>query len=73
MSKKYKTMKVFDCQSMPADVRKDYFDATQGKGNDVYLNEYMEWDEDEGPQLYQQWLLDNGVKQCNEVLIKHWW
>jgi len=71
--KKYKMMKVFDCQNMPQAVRTDFYEAQQGAGNDVYVKEYIEWDEDTEPQLYQKWLLDNGADVTDEVLIKHWW
>lgn len=36
----YKTMKVFDCQEMPADLRKKFFDRFN-RGNDTYVKVYV--------------------------------
>lgn len=33
----FKMMKVFDCQDMPEDIRKIFFDYSE-KGNDVYVD-----------------------------------
>jgi hypothetical protein len=39
--KAFKTMKVFDCTDMPANVQKKFYDDTRGKSNDVYLRKYV--------------------------------
>jgi len=66
MEKPYKI--VLDCQDMPDDVRKAFFDSCwKNPGNDCYVDYYIE---DELP------LVDDWVKQFtdeNEVIIKHWW
>lgn len=82
-----KVMQVFDCQSMPDDVRSNFFKNTDHVGNDVYLSvdltdfknlsleEYKEeyaYDGGDGGVLYLQWLLDNGATD-DEVLVNHWW
>ena len=69
----FKMMKVFDCQDMPDDVQKDFFDSYE-KGNDVYVMFYNEFDPDTQDQLFVKWLYENGMtKEDEEVLINHWW
>ena len=69
----FKMLKVFDCQSMPDDVQKDFFDSYE-KGNDVYVLFYNEFDPDIQDQLFVKWLYENGMtKEDEEVLINHWW
>jgi hypothetical protein len=83
---KYKTLKVFDCQDMPEDVRKTFFDYVES-GNDCYIDwdiASMAWTDEAlaGAQLIDNWLIANGAEgpssspdgdvpgEC--VLIKHW-
>jgi len=101
---KAKKMWVFDCQEMPEEVRKQFFNNSSAS-NDTYVcwfmypeNEYCEtvkefeklnvnesdivWKEIEdghvywnarGKDIVSDWLLDNGIKVHEEVIIKHWW
>jgi hypothetical protein len=66
--KMYKTMKVFDCQNMPEDVKASFFEATEGSDNDCYLFWYWA-----SHANVDKWLVDNGAKRGSEVLISHWW
>jgi hypothetical protein len=62
-------MKVFDCQKMPDEVRKEFF-AEWDKGNDTYV----EWDLEELPDgRVAAWLIENGAEKDEEVLVSHWW
>lgn len=119
MEKRYKRMKVFDCQDMPDDVRTEFFDKcgspSFGGNNDCYV-EYYCYSEykcvsgtgehqglnynkepipyaiyngneilaekmsdkrrlilERGDHIVSDWLLDNGAKLWEEVIIKHWW
>ena len=65
-----KTMKVFDCQDFPDDIKDDFFDNFEGTGNDVYVDTYV-CDIDEIP--FMKWLSENGANKDEKVLIKHWW
>jgi hypothetical protein len=66
---KYKLMKVFDCQDMPDDVRKDFFDACE-LCNDVCTQWFIGY----CSESVNRWLLENGATEEDEkVIIKHWW
>jgi len=83
---KYKKLKVFDCQDMPEDVRKIFFNIAKSE-NDSYINWYTEethydWDGAgiKGHEIIDKWLIENGadprVKPARfgeKVLINHWW
>jgi hypothetical protein len=71
---KYEMLKVFDCQKMPKDERKSFFDYYDN-GNDVYITYYNEEAAfSEGDALFVKWLFENGMTSDDEVvLIKHWW
>lgn len=81
MAKLYKTRKVFDCQpaygGMTQAVMAAFLRATPNKGNDCFV----EWevvsegsdDYDEEYIFVSKWLLENGAKENERVLIKHWW
>lgn len=66
-------MQVFDCQDMPAHIRKVYYRLTEDYGNDVYLPWELDnsWQDDSG-KIIDNWLRENGATDSN-VLIKHWW
>jgi len=64
-----KTMKVFDCQDMPADVRKEFFDNSEANQNDCYVS----FDTEERECSVTKWLMENGAEKDEEVLINHWW
>jgi len=82
---KYKVKKVFNCQDMPEDIRKMFFEVSEA-GNDCYVDYWIgdtQWEEgDKWGEKYiaiDKWLVENGAKpatekKCGEeVLIKHWW
>ena len=95
--KKYKTYKVFDCQEMPKEIRKDFFENRgESKSNDCYVEYYVadNWKPlaevrdkknivkqdkvdkccyERGDDVVSDWLMDNGAKIGEEVLVKHWW
>lgn len=85
MSKqKFKTMKVFDCQDMPDDVRRAFFDHYRdwGPGNDSYVNWTIKTDTDPSKEeiMIDTWLIANGANDApseedegETVLISHWW
>lgn len=84
--KPYKMMKVFDSQrGMPEKIKEAFFDHTSGcgAGNDVYLSIEMEslkeqmdpeeYNDTEQTKKLYDWLLEQGVKETETVIIKHWW
>lgn len=84
----YKLKKVFDCQDMPPEVRRAFFDWAQS-GDPVSNRCYVSFQGDiskeiDEPGLYNQdaipifhtihkWLIANGAGLLDEVLIHHWW
>jgi hypothetical protein len=68
-------MKVFDCQKMSKELRKEFFDYYRcySKGNDTFVKFYLGDDYDEVGHRIEKWLLDNGAEDGDEVLIEHWW
>ena len=67
-----KLMKVFDCQDMPEDLQKSFFDYCLdiGVGNDSYID----WNvNEEFPAPINKWLVRNDAVFGETVLIKHWW
>lgn len=62
----FKRLKVFDCQDMPAEVKREFFAATY-VGNDCYVS--WAWHVDS----VNAWLIENGAKENEELLINHWW
>lgn len=86
MAKNYKTRKVFDCQwdpGMPDDVMRSFRRIFEGTPNDVVVeytvngevfskkDENSEWAQDK--RKLDAWLIKNGAKNLEDVLIKHWW
>lgn len=72
---KYKIMKVFDCQDMPYNVKKQFFDYSE-KENDVYVEWKVNSDyhlEGLEPKLVWNWLLENGAVDQEVVIVQHWW
>lgn len=56
---------VFDCQEMPKDVKKYFFDHYgEGKSNDVYIDVYIEGDVD-GDLCDSNDLCDSECDQCS--------
>jgi len=73
---KFETKKVFDCQDMPEELRRKFFDMWDNKGNDSFV----EWtigdsfyEADDPSLLIEDWLLANGAADGEEVVIKYWW
>jgi hypothetical protein len=78
-------MKVFDCQDMPDDIKKIFFDIMEPRfkalmlGNDCYVDFDIDFEEpesiDESDKLLmiQKWLLENGAELDDTVLINYWW
>lgn len=80
----YELQKVFDCQEMPDNVRKAFFDyyRDNGKGNDVYVRWFGsysdEWLDADGEMMPEykpihDWLVANGAEPNEDVIINHWW
>jgi len=69
---KMRVMKVFDCQEMPNDLRKEFFDIWKGnfKGNDCFIEQDV-GEMDRGP--IRAWLIANGAGEEENVLVSHWW
>lgn len=63
-----KLMQVFDCQDMPDNVRKEFYESYE-QGNDVYVSWHRDYMENE---VVEQWLVENGATD-RQVLINHWW
>jgi hypothetical protein len=73
-----KMMKVFDCQYMPEDIKKAFFDLTDDYKNDCYVSWFVkdELDDEDNDKalLVTKWLLEEGAEESDEeVLINHWW
>ena len=75
----YETLKVFDCQDMPDEVREDFFLSTQ-QGNDCLVTVYVddesldEAEQDDGNLVSViLWLRENGAIEDEKVIVKHWW
>jgi hypothetical protein len=70
-------MKVFDCQTMPQEVRDSLFKVSN-VGNDCAIEWYLDDNDDddltEEIKAVQNWLLQNGASlDDGSVMIKHWW
>lgn len=65
-------MKVFDCINMPSDVRKALFDTEMARCNDVCI-EYDIYESMEQDKLLCDWLIENGAKEEETVIIKWRW
>lgn len=70
--KNYYKCKVFDCQDMPDDLTREFLYRYE-RCNDVYVDYVCHENEDEEPDIIDTWLLENGAKSGEEVLIKYWW
>lgn len=75
----YKTLKIFDCQDMPKEVKQHFFEIYRysGVGNYCYVDYNVAdsiWGEDEGYsyKLVDEWLIENGAEKTESVIIKHW-
>ena len=74
-----KMMKVFDCQYMPEDIKKAFFDLTDDYKNDCYVSwfvrdELLDDEDNDKALLVTKWLLEEGAEESDEeVLINHWW
>ena len=80
-----KIMKVFNCQDMPEEIKRIFFELNLGTGNDCYVQWnpelHMEAEDEFGIEdeivkkykIVQKWLIDNGSAEDEEVLINHWW
>lgn len=79
----YETIKVFDCQQMPDNVRTVFFEQTDGPGNDCYISWWPQsptYVEDDGSiatnddhTIVDTWLVANGADVHEKVIIKHYW
>ena len=79
------SMRTFDCQyDMPEKIKQCFFNE-QERGDIVYNGSYVEWtvttdaneiDEWGYGKDYKKvtdWLMKQGIKEGETVLIKHWW
>lgn len=83
----FKTMKVFDCQDMPDDVRKAFFELFSGRAsNGCFVEMSIDHSTPEATlpedQIVQDWLVANGAEKDQlgrpdwageDVLVRHWW
>lgn len=79
----YTMMKVFDCQEMPDDVRRVFFEQTQDHGNSCYVSwwptsqQYQEddgtWQDNEDYTIVDGWLRANGAELDEKVVVRHSW
>ncbi len=69
----FKLVKMIDCQEMPEDIKHAYFEVTRGESNDCYLNWFWGFDSTEHYKKIDDWLLENGLTQKDNIVIKHWW
>ena len=65
---KFKRVKLFDCQDMPQDVRTKFFLSFNGGSNDICVKYFVDKESDVG-----KWLIANGAKNEEAVIIQHWW
>lgn len=69
-------MKQFDCQEMPEKIKQALFNsAPEEWRNDSWKEWYVEEDEEEEEDttLINNWLISQGCKIGQKVLIKYWW
>lgn len=82
--KKFKRTKVFDCYDMPKDVKSAFFDCTDDAGNHCYVSWYIGSIEEEDPEDYEKkvleqyrkvdkWLIEQGAKNKEKVIVEHSW
>lgn len=72
LSPAYQIMKVFDCQDMPDEICSSFLESWD-KCNDCALAIDMRFAGSDGYLDWEQWLLDNGVKEDETVIVKYWW
>jgi len=76
-------MKVFDCQDMPKEVMKAFFEETEGEGN-RYNDIYVSWDiagvwrdcdgDTPSEKLIDGWFFANGAnKEDKEIIVQRHW
>lgn len=78
---KYELKKVFDCQKMPEGVREAFFKVEKyagNPGNDCYVSwevepNYKDNFEQGASEIVGKWLIENGAKVGETVLVNHWW
>ena len=63
-----KTVKVCDSYEMPPDVRDKFFEMHEGNGNDCYVTHF--WGD---CKIVDKWLISEGAKKGEELLISHSW
>ena len=75
------SLKTFDCQKMPAGLRKRLFEIMK-KSNDVYVDWWINATNDPLPGMrdIDAWLISQGARapktpdhEGEHVLIKYWW
>ena len=64
-------MKVFDCQRMPRTIQEAFFIAGQPKTNDCAVK-WTTWANKEKHPV-DEWLMENGAEDGEQVIILHWW
>lgn len=76
----FEIMKVFDCQDMPRDLRREFFRLWDSKGNDVFVEWTLGDSDDDVSKRIDEWLIANGAESAKDessegetVLIKYWW
>lgn len=70
LADRYELVKLFDCQKMPEDVKKNFFEMAMAGQNDSI----EEWTLDTEPtDITDLWLIANGAEAGEVVYIYHWW
>ncbi len=71
---KLETRLIFDCTDMPVDINTAFFDATEGAGNDVWVNWVVGNSDNKNSKMVDEWLIENTTaNKGDRILISHWW
>lgn len=80
----FKMMKVFECYSMPKEVKKCFFRLTEGASNHCYVSWTVDFISEEDPDDYDEeilkcyavvdgWFCENGADAGEDIIISHSW
>jgi len=67
----YSTLKVFNIQKMPKDIKRKVLYLFEGESNDSYVQFCVTERDEDG--LISQWLIANGATEYEEVLLNLNW
>lgn len=70
----FNLIKVFDCQEMPNDIKKLFFESINSSyTNNCYIHWYVKYLEEDNFTLIDQWFIEHGASEGEKIIIKHWW